>query len=167
MKTSSTLWSLFPSPSFSSSACWVQCWWFSTEKGLCFCLLLIKVHSFLFLYVIQAKTQDAEIRPSNQSNLANLNRNYFCWFFKILNQCSELLRHWDVWTELPQYCIWNRLYFHAPVNTFVVVSVRNSDRLGNGVLYASVNPEYFSAAESECVRNVAHRFIVAVMPDLY
>lgn len=26
---------------------------------------------------------------------------------------------------------------------------RNSDRLGNGVLYASVNPEYFSAAESE------------------
>lgn len=29
------------------------------------------------------------------------------------------------------------------------VSVRNSDRLGNGVLYASVNPEYFSAAESE------------------
>lgn len=30
-------------------------------------------------------------------------------------------------------------------------SGRNSDRLGNGVLYASVNPEYFSAAESECV----------------
>lgn len=28
---------------------------------------------------------------------------------------------------------------------------RNSDRLGKGVLYASVNPEYFSAAESECV----------------
>lgn len=28
-------------------------------------------------------------------------------------------------------------------------SFRNSDRLGNGVLYASVNPEYFSAAESE------------------
>uniref|UniRef100_A0A8C5D4Z8 Tyrosine-protein kinase receptor n=1 Tax=Gouania willdenowi TaxID=441366 RepID=A0A8C5D4Z8_GOUWI len=27
------------------------------------------------------------------------------------------------------------------------VLVRNSDRLGNGVLYASVNPEYFSAAE--------------------
>lgn len=26
---------------------------------------------------------------------------------------------------------------------------RNSDRLGNGVLYASVNPEYFSAAESK------------------
>uniref|UniRef100_A0A671XZZ4 Tyrosine-protein kinase receptor n=1 Tax=Sparus aurata TaxID=8175 RepID=A0A671XZZ4_SPAAU len=49
--------------------------------------------------------------------------------------------------QLPQYCIWHRLYFRAPVNTFVVVSVRNSDRLGNGVLYASVNPEYFSAAE--------------------
>uniref|UniRef100_A0A4W4DND1 Tyrosine-protein kinase receptor n=1 Tax=Electrophorus electricus TaxID=8005 RepID=A0A4W4DND1_ELEEL len=32
--------------------------------------------------------------------------------------------------------------------TFLVVSKkRNSDRLGNGVLYASVNPEYFSAAE--------------------
>uniref|UniRef100_A0A8C4I7F7 Tyrosine-protein kinase receptor n=1 Tax=Dicentrarchus labrax TaxID=13489 RepID=A0A8C4I7F7_DICLA len=30
---------------------------------------------------------------------------------------------------------------------FCFVSVRNSDRLGNGVLYASVNPEYFSAAE--------------------
>lgn len=29
------------------------------------------------------------------------------------------------------------------------LSVRNSDRLGKGVLYASVNPEYFSAAESE------------------
>lgn len=28
-------------------------------------------------------------------------------------------------------------------------SHRNSDRLGNGVLYASVNPEYFSAAESK------------------
>lgn len=34
------------------------------------------------------------------------------------------------------------------VNTVIFVSVRNSDRLGNGVLYASVNPEYFSAAES-------------------
>ncbi|KAJ8417407.1 hypothetical protein AAFF_G00286340 [Aldrovandia affinis] len=30
---------------------------------------------------------------------------------------------------------------------FVVNKKRNSDRLGNGVLYASVNPEYFSAAE--------------------
>ncbi|XP_067105721.1 insulin-like growth factor 1 receptor isoform X1 [Osmerus mordax] len=30
---------------------------------------------------------------------------------------------------------------------FVVSKKRNSDRLGNGVLYASVNPEYFSAAE--------------------
>ncbi|KAJ8344150.1 hypothetical protein SKAU_G00314790 [Synaphobranchus kaupii] len=29
----------------------------------------------------------------------------------------------------------------------VVNKKRNSDRLGNGVLYASVNPEYFSAAE--------------------
>lgn len=29
------------------------------------------------------------------------------------------------------------------------VFIRSSDRLGNGVLYASVNPEYFSAAESE------------------
>lgn len=29
------------------------------------------------------------------------------------------------------------------------VNHRNSDRLGNGVLYASVNPEYFSAAESK------------------
>uniref|UniRef100_A0A665W1Z9 Tyrosine-protein kinase receptor n=1 Tax=Echeneis naucrates TaxID=173247 RepID=A0A665W1Z9_ECHNA len=29
----------------------------------------------------------------------------------------------------------------------VFVLLRNSDRLGNGVLYASVNPEYFSAAE--------------------
>lgn len=35
------------------------------------------------------------------------------------------------------------------INTFVFVPTRNSDRLGNGVLYASVNPEYFSAAESE------------------
>lgn len=35
------------------------------------------------------------------------------------------------------------------LNTFVFVLLRNSDRLGNGVLYASVNPEYFSAAESE------------------
>lgn len=26
---------------------------------------------------------------------------------------------------------------------------RNSDRLGNGVLYASVNPEYLSATEGE------------------
>lgn len=34
------------------------------------------------------------------------------------------------------------------LNTSVVLA-RNSDRLGNGVLYASVNPEYFSAAESE------------------
>uniref|UniRef100_A0A8D0B1P3 Tyrosine-protein kinase receptor n=1 Tax=Sander lucioperca TaxID=283035 RepID=A0A8D0B1P3_SANLU len=33
------------------------------------------------------------------------------------------------------------------VNISVFVLVRNSDRLGNGVLYASVNPEYFSAAE--------------------
>ncbi|CAK6951109.1 insulin-like growth factor 1a receptor [Scomber scombrus] len=30
---------------------------------------------------------------------------------------------------------------------FFVNKKRNSDRLGNGVLYASVNPEYFSAAE--------------------
>ncbi|XP_031443012.1 insulin-like growth factor 1 receptor isoform X2 [Clupea harengus] len=30
---------------------------------------------------------------------------------------------------------------------FMVNKKRNSDRLGNGVLYASVNPEYFSAAE--------------------
>ncbi|XP_053282315.1 LOW QUALITY PROTEIN: insulin-like growth factor 1a receptor [Pleuronectes platessa] len=30
---------------------------------------------------------------------------------------------------------------------FYVNKKRNSDRLGNGVLYASVNPEYFSAAE--------------------
>uniref|UniRef100_A0A8C3AJ66 Tyrosine-protein kinase receptor n=1 Tax=Cyclopterus lumpus TaxID=8103 RepID=A0A8C3AJ66_CYCLU len=30
---------------------------------------------------------------------------------------------------------------------FLVNKKRNSDRLGNGVLYASVNPEYFSAAE--------------------
>ena len=29
---------------------------------------------------------------------------------------------------------------------------RNSDRLGNGVLYASVNPEYFSAAESKTIQ---------------
>uniref|UniRef100_A0A8C9FAS8 receptor protein-tyrosine kinase n=1 Tax=Pavo cristatus TaxID=9049 RepID=A0A8C9FAS8_PAVCR len=27
---------------------------------------------------------------------------------------------------------------------------RNSDRLGNGVLYASVNPEYFSASDGKC-----------------
>uniref|UniRef100_A0A3Q2G8F7 Tyrosine-protein kinase receptor n=1 Tax=Cyprinodon variegatus TaxID=28743 RepID=A0A3Q2G8F7_CYPVA len=33
----------------------------------------------------------------------------------------------------------------ALINPFY--SIRNSDRLGNGVLYASVNPEYFSAAE--------------------
>lgn len=26
---------------------------------------------------------------------------------------------------------------------------RNSDRLGNGVLYASVNPEYFSASDGK------------------
>ncbi|XP_028969810.1 insulin-like growth factor 1 receptor [Esox lucius] len=32
--------------------------------------------------------------------------------------------------------------------TFIIVNrKKNSDRLGNGVLYASVNPEYFSAAE--------------------
>ncbi|XP_077570106.1 insulin-like growth factor 1b receptor [Stigmatopora nigra] len=30
---------------------------------------------------------------------------------------------------------------------FILNRKRNSDRLGNGVLYASVNPEYFSAAE--------------------
>lgn len=39
--------------------------------------------------------------------------------------------------------------FCVSVNTIVFALVRNSDRLGNGVLYASVNPEYFSAAESE------------------
>ncbi|MGH0174054.1 UNVERIFIED_CONTAM: hypothetical protein FKN15_067022 [Acipenser sinensis] len=33
------------------------------------------------------------------------------------------------------------------VALYVVNKKRNSDRLGNGVLYASVNPEYFSAAE--------------------
>lgn len=36
------------------------------------------------------------------------------------------------------------------INCCCFVFVRNSDRLGNGVLYASVNPEYFSAAESAC-----------------
>lgn len=30
-----------------------------------------------------------------------------------------------------------------------VIFGRNSNRLGNGVLYASVNPEYFSAADGE------------------
>lgn len=30
-----------------------------------------------------------------------------------------------------------------------IVFDRNSNRLGNGVLYASVNPEYFSAADGE------------------
>lgn len=30
-----------------------------------------------------------------------------------------------------------------------VIFDRNSNRLGNGVLYASVNPEYFSAADGE------------------
>ncbi|XP_053573591.1 insulin-like growth factor 1 receptor [Bombina bombina] len=30
---------------------------------------------------------------------------------------------------------------------YIINKKRNSDRLGNGVLYASVNPEYFSAAE--------------------
>ncbi|KAM6961068.1 insulin-like growth factor 1a receptor [Aplochiton taeniatus] len=33
------------------------------------------------------------------------------------------------------------------ITLFFVNKKRNSDRLGNGVLYASVNPEYFSAAE--------------------
>ncbi|KAG7521570.1 insulin-like growth factor 1 receptor [Solea senegalensis] len=39
--------------------------------------------------------------------------------------------------------------FIATLSTvlFFVNKKRNSDRLGNGVLYASVNPEYFSAAE--------------------
>lgn len=43
------------------------------------------------------------------------------------------------------------------VNYGRFVFVRNSDRLGNGVLYASVNPEYFSAAESECA--LVHKVI--------
>nr|XP_046250354.1 insulin-like growth factor 1a receptor [Scatophagus argus] len=40
-------------------------------------------------------------------------------------------------------------FFIASLTTilFFVNKKRNSDRLGNGVLYASVNPEYFSAAE--------------------
>lgn len=33
----------------------------------------------------------------------------------------------------------------------LVCVCRNSNRLGNGVLYASVNPEYISAAESKDV----------------
>lgn len=43
--------------------------------------------------------------------------------------------------------VWLR--FYVSVNTIAFALVRNSDRLGNGVLYASVNPEYFSAAESK------------------
>ncbi|XP_073328728.1 insulin-like growth factor 1a receptor [Pagrus major] len=41
------------------------------------------------------------------------------------------------------------ILFIASLSTilFFVNKKRNSDRLGNGVLYASVNPEYFSAAE--------------------
>nr|XP_020467446.1 insulin-like growth factor 1 receptor [Monopterus albus] len=41
------------------------------------------------------------------------------------------------------------IFFIAGLITilFFVNKKRNSDRLGNGVLYASVNPEYFSAAE--------------------
>lgn len=52
-------------------------------------------------------------------------------------------------TQTPKGCM-HVVCVCVSVNTFVFVSVRNSDRLGNGVLYASVNPEYFSAAESEC-----------------
>ncbi|TWW67202.1 Insulin-like growth factor 1 receptor [Takifugu flavidus] len=42
------------------------------------------------------------------------------------------------------------VFFICLLVTMLVVlnKKRNSDRLGNGVLYASVNPEYFSAAES-------------------
>ncbi|XP_060779902.1 insulin-like growth factor 1a receptor isoform X1 [Neoarius graeffei] len=39
------------------------------------------------------------------------------------------------------------LFITLIVIVFFVKKKRNSDRLGNGVLYASVNPEYFSAAE--------------------
>lgn len=42
--------------------------------------------------------------------------------------------------------------------TNVCVQNRNSDRLGNGVLYASVNPEYFSAAESKKRRRPTRSF---------
>ncbi|KAI5098214.1 insulin-like growth factor 1 receptor precursor [Silurus meridionalis] len=39
------------------------------------------------------------------------------------------------------------LFITLIVTIIFVKKKRNSDRLGNGVLYASVNPEYFSAAE--------------------
>uniref|UniRef100_A0A8C9W9Q8 Tyrosine-protein kinase receptor n=1 Tax=Scleropages formosus TaxID=113540 RepID=A0A8C9W9Q8_SCLFO len=40
------------------------------------------------------------------------------------------------------------LIFFSLVTALILINKkRNSDRLGNGVLYASVNPEYFSAAE--------------------
>lgn len=53
----------------------------------------------------------------------------------------------------------NRLHFNFQglVQFFIVFlcmfPFRNSDRLGNGVLYASVNPEYFSPFESEYYLN--------------
>ena len=62
------------------------------------------------------------------------------------------------------YCVSVKLNVSVYIaNASVFYLVRNSDRLGNGVLYASVNPEYFSAAESEWnvnVTNVVQSFIV-------
>lgn len=48
------------------------------------------------------------------------------------------------------------------------VFIRSSDRLGNGVLYASVNPEYFSAAESErsARENGSVLLCVTFLPDV-
>lgn len=51
---------------------------------------------------------------------------------------------------LPVLCLCVYIYIYLFfLNYYYYFFVRNSDRLGNGVLYASVNPEYFSAAESE------------------
>lgn len=39
---------------------------------------------------------------------------------------------------------------------------RNNSRLGNGVLYASVNPEYFSAADGKSLPAVPARELLSV-----
>jgi hypothetical protein len=43
------------------------------------------------------------------------------------------------------------------VNLNFIFFDRNSSRLGNGVLYASVNPEYFSAADGKGAGKVTGR----------